>query len=351
MRQESLTLKGWFNMKRITAMFIALITVAVLLAGCGSGVSGGFSAAKDSANLAFPTEAPVYPENGYGWYDEMPTTDVEAEEAVDAEYDYNAGAAPSVTAPKETARKIIKNGSLSIETLEFDVFIRELEKCVADFGGYVENSSQYGSATYSSRSASYTVRVPYEKYDEFVSNVGELGTVTSSNHSIDDVTLQYVDIEARLKALETERDSFMDLMSKAETVDEILQIQSYLTDVNYEIESYTSQLNTLKNLVSYSTVNISVSEVQRVTPAEPKTVWERISSNLSNNLYNIGVGFTDLFVAIISSLPYLLILAIIVIIIVVIVLICVKSSRKKQKKMMDEMAKAYQQNGPTEGNK
>lgn len=306
--------------KSVLILILAL-AAALLLCSCGSSYKSGdsFDPELNSAD--------------YGWDDDYvlqensEASSWEPSESIDAPAgDYSA------REPQESARKIIKNGSMSVETLEYDKFIAELESSVVKCGGYIESSNEYGYNS-SSRRANFTVRIPSGKYDEFITTVGRLATVVSSEHSIDDVTLQYVDIEARLSALTAERDSFMSLMEKAETIDEILQIQSYLTDVNYQIESYTSQLNTLKDLVSYSTVNISVNEVQRVTDPEPKTVGERISQNLSRNMYDIGVGFTNLFVAAVSSLPYLLILAAVLLIILAIVLTAVKLSNRKQNKL------------------
>ena len=313
-------------MKQRLALILALMMTMLLLCSCGAG--GSYASDMNYSE---------------GWYDEP----AEWEYGWDADIAFEeeavlGAAAPAAPAEKpaqsssantddgyESDRKIIKNGNLSIETLEFDKFIRELEASVATYNGYIEYSSQRGSKNY--RYANYTIRVPFQKYDEFVSVVGELGTVTSSNTSIDDVTLKYVDIEARLSALTAERESFMALMDRADTIEEILQIQSYLTDVNYQIESYTSQLNTLKNKISYSTVTLEIDEVARITPVEPKTVWERISINLSENIYDITEGLKDMFVAFVSSTPYLVVYAVFAGIIALIVVIILKITKRKSK--------------------
>lgn len=325
------------------ALILALMITMLLLCSCGS--SGG----KYSAGISD------------SWYNESAEWDYGWDMDFEEEAILGAAAAPAAPtdAPNsnhktetsedsyESQRKIIKNGNLSIETLEFDKFIRELEASVATYNGYVEYSSQYGSKNY--RSASYTIRVPYQKYDEFVSVIGDLGTVTSSNTSVDDVTLQYVDIEARISALIAQRDSYMSLLDRANTIEEILQIQSYLTDVNYQIESYTSQLNTLKNKVSYSTVTLNIDEVARVTPAEPKTVWERISQNLSENMYDITEGLKDLFVGIVSATPYLVIYAIFIGIIVVIVVMIHKANKRRAQRRLEEFMKNQERNDHQNG--
>lgn len=318
-------------MKRKFAVILAVMTAILLLAGCGAKATDGAMA--------------VSPENNgfYGW-------DAVPEESEDALYDYDmeveapaeggvydepavpaTGAEADISeVPEDYERKLIKNGSLDLETTEFDALISELEASVSTYGGYIQNSSSRGSSDSGDRYANYTVRIPASRYETFMNAVGDMGTVVSSNEYVDDVTLEYIDVEARLSALTAERDSFMKLMERAETVDEILQIQSYLTDVNYQIESYTSRLNSLKNQVSYSTINISVDEVRRVTPAAPKTVGERISQRLENSLYNIKEGAKDFFVGFVGSLPYLAIYAVVIVIIVVVITAVVKSRRRKK---------------------
>lgn len=333
-------------MKKIFALAAVLLLSVMLLTSCG-GSAKDLTAypAQGVDSFDWDYEEAEAAESGWSTNSSFDGVAVETPAEVEAPKPADEG---SETQAADAGRKIIKNGSLEIETLDFDRFISDLEADIAGFGGYVERSSQRGNTYYSgsSRTASYTVRVPSERYDDFVSRVGELGTVTDINEYIDDVTLEYVDVEARLAALKAERDSFMALLDRAETIEDILSIQSYLTDVNYQIESYTSRLNTLKNLVTYSTVNLTVYEVERVTPAEPKNVWQRIASNLEDNLYSIGVSFTNFFVAVVSSLPYILVYAVIIGVIVLVVLVIVKSTGARRRKKREEALRGYPQPNP-----
>lgn len=242
---------------------------------------------------------------------------------------------PTADSLKGAERKIIKNKTIDVETLEYEEFVAELPGKVSAFGGYIESSTQNGNTYYSKsmRSAFYKIRIPAENFDEFTTLIGDMASVTYTYEYINDVTTEYVDIEARLAALKAEQESFLKLMDKAETIEEILNIQSYLTNVNYEIESFTAQLNSYKSLVSYSTLSLTVTEVERITPPViiKPTVWERITQNLSDNLYDIGEDFKDAFVGIVSALPYIGIFAVIVIIAVIIVKLIIRSSRKKAK--------------------
>lgn len=327
--------KGRFiHMKKLSSILSIAAATIVLFAGCGSKYA-------DSA----PTEG--YDMNtseaaSMGWYDEEAADDIAWDEPVEsAEMSWDVDV--PMTEPeapvenidadtvKASERKIIKNRTISVETLEYDSFIKELELKVSAYGGYIENSTQNGNSYYGKamRSANYTIRIPAERFDEFTSLIGDMGTVTYSYEYIDDITAKYVDTEARIASLRAEQESFLKLMERAETVEDILKIQSYLTDVNYQIESYTTQLNSYKSLVSYSTLRLDITEVERLTPPAAKPgVFDRISQNISDNLYNIGEGFKDMFVGVVSSAPYLGILAVVIIVMVIIIKLIIRKVKK-----------------------
>ena len=227
-------------------------------------------------------------------------------------------------------RKLIRTFNLDVETLEFDSFIVSIKNEVASLGGYIESSGVSGNSyNYSSnRNANFVCRVPSEKLDSFISTVGGLGNVTYSHENTEDVTLSYVDTEARIKSLTTEYDQLLELLAEAENIDTIILLQQRLTEVRYQLESYQSQLMTYDNLVDYSTVNLSVWEVKRITAPEQETVWERIKSDFSDNIYDIWVGAEDFFVWFASSIPYFIIWAIVIFVAVVIIKRCFKNNPK-----------------------
>lgn len=202
--------------------------------------------------------------------------------------------------------KIIKTVDLHVETKEYDAYISSLTASVNASGGYVENSSaDLGNGYSSNRYATYTVRIPAEKLDSFLASAGENGTITSKNEEQQNVTLEYVDLESRIEAYKTEKQTLTNLLEKAESLDNVLAIQERLSEVNYQIESYTSQLKVLENRVSYSTVTLRIYEVERVTEAEP-TVWSRIKNEFSDNLDDLIDWCKDAVVNIIGGLPILI---------------------------------------------
>ena len=170
-----------------------------------------------------------------------------------------------------------------------------------------------------------------EQLDKFLENVAKGASVVSKTDSVSDVTLKYVDMESHLKALRTEEESLMRLLSEAKSVEDIITVQDRLTQVRYEIESYESQLRTMDNLIDYATVTMTVREVEIETDiGNNPTVWQEIGSNLSETMYDIGHFFRGLFVFLVSALPVLIILAVInVPIIIFAIVLPIKRHKKK----------------------
>lgn len=302
-------------MKKIFAIVLALI-IALSLVGCS----------KSAPNMAFDGAYNGY----YSESEEAPSAS--PQEFLDSDYASETAIDENTSA---SGRKLIRTVNLSMETLEFESFVSALQKAVAETGGYIENSDISGNSyNYSSnRYASFTCRIPSAKLDGFLSTVGGIGNVTSSYENQDDVTLSYVDTEARVASLQTEYDRLLELLSKAENIDSVIALEQRLSDVRYQLESYKSQLRTYDNLVDYSTVTISASEVQRVTSPEEKSVWARISTDFSDNLYDVGTGLVDFFVWFVSATPYFAVLAVIALIIVLIVKACLKNNPRHQAKV------------------
>ena len=225
------------------------------------------------------------------------------------------GSASATALPAD--RKLIRTIRMDAETEDLTALLDGLTARIAELGGYVETKEQYNGSAYSGyrrRNLSVTVRIPADKADEFVAQVGKNANVVSSSETVEDVTLQYVDTESQVKALETEQERLMELLAQAESLDDILLIEGRLTDVRYELERYASYLRTLENQISYATVYIDITEVTEYTPVveEEPTAWERIVRGFGRSIRNIGKGVKEFFIGIIIISPYLVILGLII---------------------------------------
>ena len=214
-----------------------------------------------------------------------------------------------------TEQKLIKTIRMDAETEDLDVLLPQVTAKIDALGGYVENQELYNGSSYNSyrsRSASLTIRIPAEQLNGFVENVKGVSNVVSYNESTENVTLRYVSTESRMKALEVEQERLLELLSKAENMSDLLEIEARLTDVRYELESVTSQLRVLANQVDYATVYLYISQVKVYTETEEQTVWQRIGSGFKDNLRDMGEDLTDFFVWLVTYSPQLILWAIVI---------------------------------------
>lgn len=277
-------------MKR-TRFFALFLALALLLTACGS-------------------SAPMSNDSSAGAYDaeysrvEMVPGETTAVSDLKTE-------SPSVDSVPQSDRKLIKTVSIDAETENYDELITALESKIAALGGYTE-SRRTGTYGKTRRWSQMTLRIPAEKLGDFVTHVTENANVLSTNETTQDVTLQYVDTEAKITALETEQARLLELLAEAQNLSEILEIEARLSDVTYELERYASQKRSYDNQVSYATVHLTVEEVQTLTPVEEPGVWERITTGFADSLEGVGTGLTDLFVLVIAGSPYLLVWGLII---------------------------------------
>lgn len=301
-------------MKKMTAFLVTLCMLAALLAGCGGA---------SKSTQAFDAAAAAPAEAANGAYYDM--------ESAKSEDGGLTGDTDSTVLPE--GRKWIITVNVSAETEDLDALMEALNGKISGLGGYVEDQDSYNGSMYSSRryrSASLTVRIPAQRVDEFTEEMSGIANVVSTNLSREDITLSYVATESRVKALQTEEARLLELMEQAETMADLLEIESRLTDVRYELENRASQLRLYDNQVDYATIYLSIDEVQEYTPVEEPTVWERISGGFVSSVKGVGNGLLDLLVWVLAKSPYLVILGGVTV--GVVVLVKKRKARKAEKK-------------------
>lgn len=284
-------------MKKILAILLA---ISLLLAGCGA----TSKAAMDS--------------NGY----------VSAETAAQGSYDLGD---TDTAAQLPQGRKFIITMNLDAEAEDLNGALAAISEKLTALDGYMESQNIYNGSAYSGRRyrhANLTLRVPAERLDEFTAAVDAISNVVSSSRDTDDVTLQYVDTESRVKALETERDRLLELMEQAETMSDLLEIESRLTDVRGELEQYASRLKVLDNQIDYATVNLSLSEVTEYTPVAEETRLEKIRDGFVDSVKGVWTLILDCISFVLMNIPYILVFGLILWGIIALV----KRNRKKHPK-------------------
>lgn len=232
-------------------------------------------------------------------------------------------------------RKLIRTLRMDAETEDLDGLLIQLDGRITLLGGYVENREIYNGSTnsYRSRYANMTIRIPVEVMDQFVEQVAEASNVVTSTESSEDVTLSYIATQSRITALETEQTRLLELLAQAQSMDDLLMIESRLTEVRTELEEVTSQLRLYDNLVDYGTIRLYLQEVKTYTVSEAEeTVWHRITTGFAKSMENLGTVLTDLLVLLITRLPYLIPAAVIALAVVLIVKLTKRKKRRSVKK-------------------
>lgn len=283
-------------------IFAICAAAILLLAGCGGDYSGG--TAGDQAE----TSAPSTSWTGELWdMDHANSAPPEPEEIGGAEI-------PGSSVYQNPDAKLIRRAELNIQTEQFEQSLEALNRLTAECGGYFESASVYGGGrrdAYADRSGAYIVRVPSEQYSQFLSGAGNLGYVTSKKESSENVGERYYDIETRLKTQRTKQERLLSLLERAETMVDIIDLENALSEVEYQIEMYSSDLKQYDALIEFATVTISLNEVGRVTQevGETASLGRRMAAGFQASLRGLAEGFQEFLVWVSYNLFLSLVLA------------------------------------------
>lgn len=321
-------------MKKFTTTLVAIaLILSMLFAGCSKAYSDEATAhnsrSESVANAIPYSEEIAYEEDCFEY----------AAGLGDAEY-YNGDTNRDITNLSQTnpnvidTRMLIRRVTMDLETTNYSQVVSDLLNTVATAGGYVETSS---GSTVSGRlrSGYYVIRVPANQLDFVISGLSSNAIVTSSSENTEDVTLQYADTQAMVDSLRIEQETLNELLSQADSLETILILQSELTTVRYQIESYESQLRVLENQSSLSTLTVTINEVLEETEVEEPhvvTYGEKVKDTFEKMLDNTKEFFEDLFLEIILILPGIVVFAVIALAAFITVKVLLAKRKKKLKK-------------------
>jgi len=276
------------NKKHIlTAVMVLAISAALILAGCSASVSNGSFKSEGAPMMPSASSMTVASDAATGTYyskDSAALNDTEMNRVQSGAMVPFEGTTD--TSAEITERKIIKHGDLNLETKEFDAALEGILKAVSNAGGYIQSQNINGSSLkakydYNIRSAVINARIPADKLDEVTASVGSICNVVYQRESIEDITDSYYDVETRLNTLRIQYERLTALLEKATDYDSIIKLTTAISDVQYQIDNYTGKLNRMNNQVSYSYLNINLTEVIEYTAiAEtPKTFIQKLADS------------------------------------------------------------------------
>ena len=217
---------------------------------------------------------------------------------------YYKSDAPAAKDEKNIEQKIIKTGDIRFETKDLAATYNQMITAVKKYYAIVQNDTE--GKDYGSVFRKIIVRVPSKNFDLFLSDISK-GVAYFDNKEISsqDVTEEYIDIDARLKAKKVLESRYLELLKKANKVTEMLEIEKQLSTIREEIEAKEGQLRYMQSQISMSTITIefykSVANESGATISYGSKIWNAITSGFN--------GISSFFIGLLSIWPFLIVLA------------------------------------------
>lgn len=289
--------------------------LAAALSLCGCAKSAGSSASPASYNSSYIAESPAV---SYDF--------AKSEET--AEYDFDEAGAGNGTFSsdnydaEQTGEKLVYRGSLNIQTKEYEDSVSKLRALVREYSGLVESEEEYEEGSYYTGNetkklwALYTtVRIPTEKYSDFMSGSAEIGNVVSRSSSAENISRRYNDVSAQIEALEKQQTRLLEMMDEAKTIEDMIAVEDRLSEVQYQLNSLKTDRESMDTDIAYSTVTIVLREV-RVYAEINESFLQRLTNRLGNGFVNFFDDIQSLVLAFAGALPYLLVIAAILLVLI-----------------------------------
>ncbi|MCR5452073.1 MAG: DUF4349 domain-containing protein, partial [Lachnospiraceae bacterium] len=324
-----------------------LLAVSLGLGGCGG------SSTSDSSGY----KSEVATEDGGYYDDEMADTEEAlASDETDSnglsDFTENDGKTKSLTAKKISTEKLIFTCNISIDTLEFEKSTKELSALIEKYEGFLESESYSDGGSYNEYDYYYvepgkkhdrytaTIRIPSDKYDEFLEKAGSLGDVRAKDSHVDNVSQEYTDLNTSLEVYEAAYKRYMDLLKEASDESYALELQAKITETQEKIAQIKTRMNRIDTDVAYSYINITIKEVSKYedVPMPTDTFAQRMAGEVVDSLRGFGDFLEGLLVLIIHLLPFAVLFGVVAIIVFVIRK-KVKSSPKYKAKQEEKQRK------------
>lgn len=275
--------------KSIMTIFLCLILVGVMaFGGCGK---SDISEMKDESLIDIGDMSGV--EEGYDQSLDSGGFGSGESPAMEGDLNTRGELLPTASFSGKNV-KLIYTAYMNLQTIDFEKAEQQFIEIVKANEGYFESSYVDRGSYYSEGShiyGSYTVRIPQKNYEAFLASVGETSHVVSINKNVTDIGMEYFDTETRLNTLRAKFDRLTALFNEATQMSDIITLESALADTQYEIDMYTSTLNRYDSLVDYSTVNVSIEQVERLGSAIDED--EGFFASLVRNIVNGFNHFID----------------------------------------------------------
>ncbi|MEV0033691.1 DUF4349 domain-containing protein [Nocardia sp. NPDC050793] len=236
-------------MRKLAVLCVGLLGLA-LLVGCGADKSAGSRGSTAVTAGPAPVSPPGFREQapGEGRGQETDTVD----------------------------RKEVVTGSIALTAGDPIAAAARVADRVREAGGRLDSRTEQPGTDDIDPSASLTVRVPADKTDAFVSGLGGIGTLTRVSVNRDDVTMQWEDLDARIKALQASVDRLRALITSAASTADLIAAEQALSSRQGELDSLTAQKRLLDDQVALSTLTIEITTAAKDSDEGPTNFWDGV---------------------------------------------------------------------------
>lgn len=328
------------------------VALAFVLSACGAGSTGNAAKTESVTEEAYAPQAAggsynsnaaesAYEDSADLADEDMPMAAMSASDEED--YTGDEGGESGGAAAKEgtdpssdpaaqtdlqkSNRKIIYTGNISLQTLEYDQASNSIHAKITQYGGFIESEDTYNDDPYwyykertgsaanrTRRNLNITARIPADQFDAFMKDLEKDGQVVNSSINARNVSVTYATREASKKALEIEQSRLLEMMEKAESVEDMIRVEERLTEVERELNSEKTELSALDRDVNFSTIYISLQEVFEYSEKVVEVTYgERLRKAFGRAVDGFVSFWQELILFIVETFPFLIMLAIVIV--------------------------------------
>jgi hypothetical protein len=309
------------------------LAASLCLTGCGGASNSNSASYKEEAGAAGDYAYESYAGESYA-------AEETAQMAEGEEYTADGGSTESALRAQD-GQKIVYTGNLSIQTLEYDKSAASIRKKIREAGGFSESESEsdrdynwyrYSTGSSSTRSLSITARIPSEKFESFMDSLSGDGKIMNRSMNAENISQVYANKETYKKALEKEQERLLAMMDKAETIEDMIAVESRLSDVERQLNAYKTDLSAMDKDVQYSTIYIDLQEVKRYSDETPTTTFpEKVKYAFEDAISTFRDFCEGIILFVVRSFPFLILLGIVI-------ALLIRQAKKSQAKKIAMMS-------------
>jgi hypothetical protein len=281
------------NRRHRLVLVLSSMSIAAVVTGCGAGAgsdnaagssAGGSSATRDSA--ATPQKI------GSGTGDTGPER------------------AAKPVADAALQRAVIATGSLQLEAKDLDGARAEAIGLATGLGGHVDDEQSQSDRSGRLEHVDLTLRVPATSFEKALDALGRLGTVQHRQQSVEDVTTQVIDNDARVKAQSASVQSVEQLLARANTIGEVISVENELARRQADLDSLKRQQRWLSDQTAMSTVQVSIARF-RSAVKHPAPAHAGFLGGLEGGWHALGATAIAVSTVVGAVLPFGIVLALV----------------------------------------